>query len=120
MGPCMCPGGCWVGQPASGQPASVHTCLPAWMCSIADPCHRCPCLRMHTHTCRWTLFFTFTIIVSGLIATALPGRLVRARFPLANLLSIAAVLIMVSLNGCFWRAHVTVFVASKCASDSHC
>lgn len=47
---------------------------------------------------RWTLFFTFTIVVSGLVATALPGRLARARFPLANLLSIAAVLIMVSLN----------------------
>lgn len=46
----------------------------------------------------WTLFFEFAILVSALVATALPERLVRARFPLATLLSAASVLIMVGLT----------------------
>ena len=47
----------------------------------------------------WTLFFQFAVLMSGLVVTALPSRLPRARYPLANLLSIACVLIMVS-SGC--------------------
>jgi len=46
----------------------------------------------------WTLFFEFAILVSALVATALPERIVRARFPLATLLSAASVLIMVSVQ----------------------
>eukprot|EP00775_Hariotina_reticulata_P003238 gene3238-3515_t len=59
----------------------------------------------------WTLFFEFAILVSALVATAWPERLVRARFPLATLLSAASVLIMIALNinitwvWSFWDTH---------------
>lgn len=46
----------------------------------------------------WTLFFEFAVLVSALVVTAMPSRLPRARYPLANLLSIASVLIMIALN----------------------
>jgi hypothetical protein len=42
-----------------------------------------------------TLFFTFTVIISAAVVSAMPKRLLRARYPLANLMSIGAVLIMV-------------------------
>ena len=45
---------------------------------------------------RWTLFFQFAVLISAIVVTVLPSRLPRARFPLANMLSIASVLIMVS------------------------
>lgn len=63
---------------------------------------------------RWewfTLFFEFCVIGSGLVATVLGTRLVHARFPLANLLSIATVLIMLAVNEnitdvwFFWDQH---------------
>lgn len=47
----------------------------------------------------WTLFFEFAVLVSALVVTAMPSRLPRARYPLANLLSIASVLIMVGMPG---------------------
>eukprot|EP00879_Flechtneria_rotunda_P026360 GHRR01028103.1.p1 GENE.GHRR01028103.1~~GHRR01028103.1.p1 ORF type:complete len:152 (+),score=24.33 GHRR01028103.1:610-1065(+) len=50
---------------------------------------------------RWewfTLFFTFAVIIAALIVTALPSRLLRARYPLAVLLSIATTLIMIAVN----------------------
>lgn len=53
-------------------------------------------------TWRWEwfcMFFEFAVIASALAVTCLP-RLVRARFPLANLLSIATVIIMVSCCSC--------------------
>jgi hypothetical protein len=46
----------------------------------------------------WTLFFQLAVIISAVVATALPDRLPRARYPLANMLSIASVLIMVSIK----------------------
>jgi hypothetical protein len=62
---------------------------------------------------RWTLFFQFAVLTSAIVVTVLPSRLPRARFPLANTLSIASMLIMVSTllaqsagvapaGGCVW------------------
>lgn len=55
---------------------------------------------------RWewfVMFFQFAILVSGLVVSMMPARLARARYPLANMLSIAAVLVMVRAHVQSWR-----------------
>jgi hypothetical protein len=59
------------------------------LCRLAD-------FILRAAFCRWTLFLTLAVYASAVVVTALPSRLPRARFPLANLLSISSVLIMVS------------------------
>lgn len=64
--------------------------------------------------CRWTLFLTLAVYASAVVVTALPSRLPRARFPLANLLSISSVLIMVSklLLGCLHNSITHVILVN--------
>eukprot|EP00878_Enallax_costatus_P041307 GHUV01047978.1.p1 GENE.GHUV01047978.1~~GHUV01047978.1.p1 ORF type:complete len:142 (+),score=28.89 GHUV01047978.1:64-489(+) len=50
---------------------------------------------------RWDWFcmiFRFTCVVAAGVITAMPSRLGRSRFPLANCFSIATVIIMVSIG----------------------
>ncbi|KAF8073012.1 TIM21 [Scenedesmus sp. PABB004] len=87
--------GAVLGVPPAGSPASmdVPLCSRSW---------------------RWewfALFFQFALMASGVVVSLCPSRLVRARFPLANMLSIATVVIMVAVNDnvtdvwFFWDTH---------------
>jgi hypothetical protein len=94
-------------------PMPVHQQQP-WgrVADLAGPHATCPACTQ--------LFFEFAIVAPAMVVTAMGDRLLRARFPLANLLSAASVLIMVrglSDHAAGWTASLCAHSVSRLTSQ---